>query len=83
MLSKHRNSTCITVSLTGSDFTEEGFECIMEYVYTSAVRGVTYGVLDCDKLLATLQAAQYFNIDALDTAARKWAEQFDVTIAEE
>jgi hypothetical protein len=55
----------------------------MEYVYTSSVRGVTCGVLDSDKLQATLQAAQYFNIDILDSAARKWAEQCGVTIARE
>jgi hypothetical protein len=55
----------------------------MEYVYTSAVRGVTYGILDSDKLQATLQAAQYFNIDKLDNAARIWAHQCGVTIAEE
>jgi hypothetical protein len=47
----------------------------MEYVCTSAVRDVTYGVLNIDKLKATLQAAKYFNAQKLHTAARKWAQQ--------
>eukprot|EP00953_Heterococcus_sp_UTEX-ZZ885_P017904 10014-Heterococcus_DN1.PRE.3 len=77
------NSNIKLLTYDGSDFTEEGFECILEYVYTSAVRGVTHGALDCDKLQATLQAAQYFNADILDSVARKWAEQCGVTIATE
>jgi hypothetical protein len=66
---------------TGSDFTEQGFASIIEYLYTGAVVGVTCDVLDCDKLQATLQAAQYFNLTMLDTAARRWAQTSGVTIA--
>jgi hypothetical protein len=54
----------------------------MEYVYTSAVRGVTYGIPDTDKLQATLQAARFFSIDQLDKDACKWAKQSGVTIVE-
>jgi hypothetical protein len=67
-------------SVTGNDFTEEGFGSITEYLYTGAVEGVTCGILDCDKLQATLQAAQYFNLDTLDTTAHKWAERNGATI---
>jgi hypothetical protein len=59
----------------GAKFTEEGFDSVMEYVYTSAVTDVTHGVLNVDKLKATLQAAKYFNPQELHTAARKWAQQ--------
>jgi hypothetical protein len=68
------------VILAGSDFTEEGFASIIEFLYTGAVVGVTYGILDCDKLQATLQAAQYFNLPTLDTAARGWAQASGVTV---
>jgi hypothetical protein len=60
---------------SGNDFTEEGFASVIEYLYTGAVVGVTCGILDCDKLQATLQAAQYFNLTMLDKAARSWAQQ--------
>ena len=65
---------------TGSDFTEQGFASIIECLYTGVVVGVTCGVLDCDKLQATLQAAQYFNLTILDTAARSWAQASGVTV---
>eukprot|EP00953_Heterococcus_sp_UTEX-ZZ885_P036813 18952-Heterococcus_DN1.PRE.2 len=68
------------ISYDGDDFTEEGFASLIEYLYTGAVASVTCGTLDCDKLQATLQAAQYFNLDSLDTAARKWAERSGVAI---
>jgi BTB/POZ domain len=67
-------------SLTDSDFTEEGFASIIEYLYTGTVVGVTYGILDCDKLQDTLQAAQYFNLPTLDTAARGWAQTSGVAV---
>jgi hypothetical protein len=65
---------------TGNDFTEDGFGCITEYLYTGAVVGVTCGIPDCDKLQATLQAAQYFDLRALSLAARSWAQTNGITI---
>eukprot|EP00953_Heterococcus_sp_UTEX-ZZ885_P000366 730-Heterococcus_DN1.PRE.2 len=69
------------ISYDDDDFTQEGFASIIEYLYTGAVVGVTYGILDCDKLQTTLQAAQYFNLPILDTAARSWAQTSGVTVA--
>jgi hypothetical protein len=70
------------VNFADSDFTEEGFTIIIEYLYTGAVVGVTCGILDCDKLQATLQAAQYFNLTVLHTAARRWAQTSSATVEE-
>jgi hypothetical protein len=53
---------------------------VMEFPYTGEVVGVTYGILDCYKLQATLQAAQYFDLMTLDTAARSWAQTSSVTV---
>jgi hypothetical protein len=66
--------------LTGNDFTEEGFGCVIEYLYTTAVVGVTYSCLDSDKLQAALQAAQYFALDGLTSAAVKWAALHGVAV---
>jgi hypothetical protein len=66
--------------LTGNDFTEEGFGCVIEYLYTTAVVGVTYSCLDSDKLQAALQAAQYFALDGLTSAALKWAALHGVAV---
>jgi hypothetical protein len=70
----------VVMTFTGSDFTVEGFASIIEYLYTGAVVGVTYGKLDCDRLQCTLQAAQYFNLPILDTAARSWAQTSGVIV---
>jgi BTB/POZ domain len=67
--------------IADNDFTEEGFASLIEYLYTGEVVGVTYGILDCDKVQATLQAAQYFNLMTLDTAAFSWAQTSGVTVA--
>jgi hypothetical protein len=64
----------------GNDFTEEGFASIIEYLYTGDVVGVTCGILNCDKLQAALQAAQYFDMMTLDTAARSWAQTTGATV---
>eukprot|EP00953_Heterococcus_sp_UTEX-ZZ885_P000368 730-Heterococcus_DN1.PRE.4 len=63
-----------------SDFTKGGFASVIEYLYTGAVAGVTCGILDCDKLQDTLQAAQYFNLPTLDTAARGWTQTSGVAV---
>jgi D-alanine-D-alanine ligase-like ATP-grasp enzyme len=73
-------STTVHVTLTGSDFTAEGFASIIDYLYTGEIVDVTCGILDSDKLQATLQAAQYFNLPTLDTAARSWAQTSGVTV---
>jgi BTB/POZ domain len=59
----------------GSDFTEEGFECIVSFLYTGSVDGVTTGVLDATKLAAALQAADHFKLDALRHSAEQFAVQ--------
>jgi hypothetical protein len=74
------NVLCCAYLPAGSDFTEQGFDCVIEYVYTAAVAGVTYGHLDSDKLQAALQAAQYFALDALTDDAVKWAKLHGVAI---
>eukprot|EP00953_Heterococcus_sp_UTEX-ZZ885_P000367 730-Heterococcus_DN1.PRE.3 len=75
------NTDIKLISYDGSDFTEEGFASIIEYLYTGSVVGVTCDILDCDKVQATLQAAQYFNLPTLDKAARSWAQTSGVTVA--
>jgi hypothetical protein len=39
---------------TGNDFTEGGFECMIQYVYSGLVSGVTVGLLDTDKAAVAL-----------------------------
>eukprot|EP00953_Heterococcus_sp_UTEX-ZZ885_P010942 6350-Heterococcus_DN1.PRE.4 len=39
------------------DFSELGFECVLQYYYTASVQSATNGAADIDKLQATLQAA--------------------------
>jgi hypothetical protein len=53
---------------------------VIEYLYTAAVVGVTYGCVDNDKLQAALQAAQCFALDALADDTVKWAKLHGVTI---
>jgi hypothetical protein len=42
------------------DFSELGFECVLQYYYTASVQGATSGAVDIDKLQATLQAAVFW-----------------------
>jgi hypothetical protein len=76
----HLNIIYIDKLITGNDFTEDGFASILEYLYTRAVAGVTCGIIDCDKVQATLQAAQYFNLGTLSIATRSWAQTNGITI---
>jgi hypothetical protein len=66
---------------TGTDFTEQGFDCTIEFLYAAGVKGVTYGALDTDRARATLQAAQHFGLDTLSYRIKKWAEQCGMDIA--
>jgi BTB/POZ domain len=62
------------------DFSELGFECMLQYYYTASVQGATYGMVDTDRLQATLQAAQFFGLDKLAAAAKDFAKASGVII---
>jgi hypothetical protein len=64
----------------GVAFSEQGFDSLMEYLYTGAVQGVTVGQLDIDRLQAALQAAEFFHLDALAQDAQHWATLCGVVI---
>jgi hypothetical protein len=64
------------VNCAGSDFTEEGFECVVSFLYTGSVDGITTGVaLDTAKQAVALQAADHFKLDALRHSAEQFALQ--------
>jgi hypothetical protein len=62
------------------DFSELGFECVLQYYYTASVQGATCGAVDIDKLQATLQAAQFFGLDKLAAAAKEFVKASGVVI---
>jgi hypothetical protein len=64
----------------GVAFSEQGFDSMMEFLYTGAVQGVTVGQLDIDKLQAALQAAEFFHLNALAQDAQHWAALCGVVI---
>eukprot|EP00953_Heterococcus_sp_UTEX-ZZ885_P012339 7073-Heterococcus_DN1.PRE.1 len=68
------------ISYDGVAFSEQGFDSMMEYLYTGAVQGVTVGQLDIDRLQAALQAAEFFHLDALAQDAQHWATLCGVVI---
>jgi hypothetical protein len=47
----------------------------MEYLYTTKVRGVTYGVINKARVKAALQCAKYLGVLGLHERATKWAKQ--------
>jgi hypothetical protein len=65
---------------TGMAFTEQGFDSMLEYLYTGAVHGVTEGHIDIDKLQASLAVAEFFHVDALARDAYEWANICGVEI---
>eukprot|EP00953_Heterococcus_sp_UTEX-ZZ885_P027841 14890-Heterococcus_DN1.PRE.3 len=62
------------------DFSELGFECVLQYYYTASVQGATSGAVDIDKLQATLQAAQFFGLDQLAASAKEFAKGSGIII---
>ena len=66
---------------TGDDFTEAGFDCVMEYVYTSTVAEVLHGTIDPNKLQYTVQAARFSGISSLVTKALAYAVTQEVSTA--
>jgi hypothetical protein len=64
----------------GVDYSELGFECVLQYYYTAIVQGATYGTVDTEKLRATLQAAQFFSLDTLAAAAKQFAQDSGVPV---
>ena len=64
---------CVAYWVTGSDFTVEGFEAVLEYLYTSAVRGATEGEYSLTKMQVTVQAADFFGLPKLAEAVTRWS----------
>jgi BTB/POZ domain len=60
--------------ITGNNFTEAGFEQIVQFMYTGFVPAVTEGLLDVDKVAVALQAADFFGIAALRHAAEQFVK---------
>ena len=57
----------------GSDFTVEGFEAVLEYLYTTAVQGATEGEYNLTRMHAVRQAADFFGLPKLADAVTSWA----------
>jgi hypothetical protein len=79
---RHSDSNrCVCCSLiTGEDFTTEGFEFMIQYLYSGSVTGVTTGVLSADKAAVALQAADFFGVTALRRAIEQCAQRCEATI---
>jgi hypothetical protein len=58
-----------------SDFDEIGFECVIQYLCTARVEGVTKGVVVVQRLQSALQAAQIFSLKKFASAATAYAAQ--------
>ena len=69
----------LSVCAAGSDSTEQGFDCMLEYLYTSHVQGATDGVVVMDKVHATLQAAGFFGLPKLAEAVRHWIKTLGIS----
>ena len=65
---------------TGSDFTVEGFEAVLEYLYTSAVQGATEGEYNLIKMHTVRQAADFFGLSKLADAVTRWARECGVNV---
>jgi hypothetical protein len=61
-------------------FHEQGFDSIMEFLYTGVVQGVTVGRLNFTRLQAAVLAAEFFHVDALAHDAQAWAAVCGVEI---
>jgi hypothetical protein len=68
------------VTTADSDFTERGFNCVMEYLYTTKVRNVTCDTINKGKLRAAVQCAEFLGVGGLDVAAYTWAKQCSVDL---
>jgi BTB/POZ domain len=66
---------CLYTMHTGVDFTEQGFDSVMEYLYTARVDSATTGLVDLGKVQSVLQAAQYFSLDSLTQAVQQFVAQ--------
>jgi BTB/POZ domain len=64
---------CYTAA--GVDFTEQGFDSVMEYLYTARVESATTGLVDLAVVHTTLQAAQYFSLNSLTHAVQQFVAQ--------
>ena len=60
--------------VAGTDFTPQGFDAILEYLYTSAVKGATEGRYDLPKMQVTVKAAGFFGLSKLAERVKMWAQ---------
>ena len=65
---------CCAVTETGTDFTPQGFDAMLEYLYTSAVEGATERRYNVPKMQSTLKAAGFFGLPKLAEKVNNWAE---------
>jgi len=72
---------CALLLLAGSDFTEAGFDAMLEWLYTSAVQGVTWGQTDTKLQKCALQAADFFGLSVFKAGIESWSSSSS-TIAE-
>jgi hypothetical protein len=70
---------CI-IATTERDFTEQGFDCVMEFLHTAKVRNVTCDAIDTVKLKAAVQCAEFLGVLGLDESANEWAKQCGVDL---
>ena len=64
----------------GSDFTVEGFEAVLEYLYTTAVQGSTEGEYNLMQMHAVRQAADFFGLPNLGNAVIRWASACGIDV---
>jgi hypothetical protein len=55
----------LMLCFAGIAFNEQGFDSVMDHLYTGTIEGVTVGCLDINKLHAAVLAAEFFHVDAL------------------
>jgi predicted RecA/RadA family phage recombinase len=77
-------TTATAAATAGTDFTVDGFKCVLEYLYTGAVTAVTIinsnSSVDASKLRHTVQAAGYFNMPKLRAAALQSADAAGIAV---
>jgi hypothetical protein len=55
-------------------FTAQGFEAVLEYLYTGQIVHATTGGINCALANAALQAAQFFCLDSMRASIWRWSK---------
>jgi hypothetical protein len=63
-----------TLLHTGDNFTAQGFEAVLEYLYTGLIAHASTGGMHCGLANAALQAAQFFCLDSMRASIWRWSK---------